>query len=149
MNADDAEEDATEGDAPAGWTLWNDEPEGRRILVYRPDVFKESDFPAECLPTIFVSNGSRGTRPGSAPRDPTWDVTLYLEPQVDAQAETYDSREAAVDAAAELARKFDDGDVDYRSLYQVPREEYFERLDELTGRDTQRYADGSTSDDDE
>lgn len=149
MNADDAAEGAAESDAPAGWTLWNDEPDGRRILVYRPDVFKESDFPAECLPTIFVSNGSRGNRPGTPRGAASWDVTLYLEPQVEAPSETYDSREEAVDAAAELAREFDDGEVDYRSLYQVPREEYFDRLDELTGRDAQRYADGSISGGDE
>lgn len=149
MNADDAAEGAEEKEAPAGWTLWNDEPDGRRILVYRPDVFKESDFPAECLPTIFVSNGSRGQRPGAKPRNVTWNVTLYLEPQVEAPSETYDSREEAVSAAEELAREFDDGEVDYRSLYQVPREEYFDRLDDLTGRDAQRYADGSIKDDDE
>ncbi|MFC6824821.1 DUF5820 family protein [Halopelagius fulvigenes] len=148
MNADDTADAAAEGDAPAGWTLWNDEPGGRRILVYRPDVFREGEFPAECLPTIFVSNGSRARRPGAAQlAGTTWNVTLYLEPQVEAAPETYDSRDEAVAAAEELARRFDAGEVDYRSLYQVPREEYFERLDELTGRDAQRYADGSTSDD--
>ncbi|MFT4923284.1 MAG: hypothetical protein ACI8XM_002510, partial [Haloarculaceae archaeon] len=38
----------------------------------------------------------------------------------------------AVAGATDLAQRFADGDVDYRGLYQVPRPEYFEKLDELT-----------------
>jgi hypothetical protein len=125
-----------DADPPEGWTLWNDEPDGRRILVYRPDVFRESEFPAECLPTIFVSNGPRGRRPTGRRRDdPTWHVTLFLEPEVEGASETFDTREAALTGATDLARQFAAGDVDYRAAYQVPREAYFDRLDELTGRD--------------
>jgi hypothetical protein len=143
MSVDDAEDAG--GGLPPGWTLWNDEDEGRRILVYRPDVFDGRTFPPECMPTIFVSNASRARRPGAAPRrDATWRVTLFLEPAVEAPAETYDGREEAVAGANELARRFAEGEVDYRSLYQVPRETYFDRLDELTGRgeDERSGADG-------
>ena len=121
---------------PDGWTVWNDEAGGRRILAYRPDVFEGQSFPAACLPTIFVSNGSRRRRPGaSLVETDTWHVRLFLEPEVEGPVEEYDTREAALDAAARLARRFADGEVDYRGLYQVPREAYFDRLDELTGRD--------------
>ncbi|KTG08565.1 hypothetical protein AUR64_17980 [Haloprofundus marisrubri] len=121
---------------PEGWTVWNDEPEGRAILAYRPDVFDSQQFPAPCMPTVFVSNGSRKRRPGASQIETdTWHVTLLLEPEIEGETNTYDSREAAVDGAVDAARRFDDGEVDYRSLYQVPREEYFEKLDELTGRD--------------
>jgi hypothetical protein len=41
---------------------------------------------------------------------------------------------AAEAGAADLAERFAGGEVDYRGLYQVPREGYFEKLDELTGR---------------
>ncbi|WP_129113342.1 DUF5820 family protein [Halegenticoccus tardaugens] len=120
---------------PDGWTVWNDEPEGRGILAYRPDVFDTNRFPAPCLPTIFVTNGSRRRRPGASqvPTD-EWHVTLFLEPEVEAGTETYDTRDAAVAGAISYARRFASGEIDYRGLYQVPREEYFERLDELTGR---------------
>jgi hypothetical protein len=60
---------------------------------------------------------------------------LYLEPEVEAAAETYDDRSAAVDAAVDVAERFAAGEVDYRGAYQVPREGYFERLDELVGAD--------------
>ena len=120
---------------PSGWSVWNDEPEGRSILAYRPDVFDTESFPAECMPTIFVSNRSRADRPGASHRrTSTWHATLYLEPEVDGPTETFDSREAAVEGATQLARRFAAGEVDYRALYQVPREGYFARLDELTGR---------------
>ena len=120
---------------PSGWSVWNDEPEGRSILAYRPDVFDTESFPAECMPTIFVSNRSRANRPGASHRrTDTWHVTLYLEPEVEGEVETFDSRETAVEGATRLARRFAAGEVDYRDLYQVPREEYFARLDELTGR---------------
>ncbi|MEF8857133.1 MAG: DUF5820 family protein, partial [Haloplanus sp.] len=64
-----------------------------------------------------------------------WTITLFLEPEVDALVETADSREAGVAAARDLARAFADGDVDYRGAYQVPRADYFDRLDELIGRE--------------
>ena len=50
---------------PAGWQVWTEEHEGRVILAYRPDVFDADEFPAACLPTIYVTNGSRANRPGA------------------------------------------------------------------------------------
>jgi len=47
-----------------------------------------------------------------------------------------DDREEATAAARELAARFSAGEVDYRGLYQVPRPDYLDRLDELTGRGT-------------
>jgi len=122
---------------PSGWTLWNDEPRGRRILVFRPDVFNEhNDLPAPCLPTILVSNRSRAARPGaSRVRTGTWHAVLTLEPEVEAVTEEFDSRAAAIEGADELARRFAVGEVDYRAAYQVPREAYFEQLDEVVGRE--------------
>jgi len=122
---------------PAGWTVWNDEPRGRRILVFRPDVFNEAnDLPAPCLPTILVSNRSRAARPGaSRVRTGTWHAVLTLEPEVEAVAEEYDSREAAVAGANDIATRFTAGEIDYRGAYQVPREAYLDRLDEVIGRD--------------
>ncbi|MFB6252515.1 MAG: DUF5820 family protein [Halobellus sp.] len=120
---------------PDGWTLWNDEPRGRRILVFRPDVFNEREgLPAECLPTILISNRSRAPRPGASRRPTsTWHVVLTLEPEIEAVTESYESRDAAIDGAYDLARRFAAGAVDYRDAYQIPRESYFERLDEVTG----------------
>ncbi|WP_256545581.1 DUF5820 family protein [Halobellus inordinatus] len=131
---DGAADDAPES-PPSGWTLWNDEPQGRRILVFRPDVFNEQNgLPAECLPTIMISNGSRARRPGASQiPTTTWHVVLTLEPEIEAVAESYDSRAAALAGANDLARRFADGDVDYRAAYQIPRETYFERLDEVVG----------------
>jgi hypothetical protein len=121
---------------PEGWQVWADEHEGRSVLTFRPDVFNTKDFPAPCLPTIYVTNGSRKRRPGASqvPTD-TWHVSLFLEPEVEGPVETYDSREDAVAGATDLADRFVRGDVDYRGLYQVPREEYLARLDELVGGD--------------
>jgi hypothetical protein len=121
-------------DLPPGWTVWNTEPR-RAVLAFRPDVFDSDAFPAPCLPTIYVTKGQLGRRPGRpepAPEDP-WYVTLYLEPDVDRGQDSYDSRAAAVDGATGLAARFARGDVDYRGLYQVPREAYLDELDELTG----------------
>lgn len=117
---------------PDGWVIWNDEPEGRAILAYRPDVFNTEDFPAPCMPTIFISNGSRSKRPGASQiATETWHYTLFLEPDIEARADEYDSREAAIDGATAAAAAFVGGDVDYRGAYQVPREDYFDKLDEL------------------
>ncbi|WP_281193503.1 DUF5820 family protein [Halorubrum sp. F4] len=119
---------------PDGWRMWNEEPSGRAILVYRPDVFDGEDVPAECLPTIYLTNGARNARPGSGQyATDEWHVVLFLEPEIEAVAETYESREAGTDAAVAVAERFADGDVDYRAAYQVPRETYFERLDDLVG----------------
>lgn len=118
-----------------GWVVWNRE-ETKVVLTYRPDVFDTQEYPAPCLPTIHVTKGRRGRRPGPhdpAPSDP-WFVTLYLEPEIAGDEHRYDSRATAEDGALDLAARFAEGDVDYRSLYQVPRDAYLDRLDELTGR---------------
>jgi hypothetical protein len=119
-----------------GWVVWNAEDD-RVILAYRPDVFNGSAFPAPCLPTIYVTRGRRSRRPEgnrNLPPDAPWMVTLYLEPEVNRDPDSYDTIADAVDGAEALSRRFADGDIDYRGLYQVPREDYFKKLDELTGR---------------
>lgn len=133
----DGDSDAGSPAPPSGWTVWNDEPRGRRILVFHPEVFNESnDLPAPCLPTILVSNRSRAARPGASQvRTGTWHAVLTLEPEVEAVAEEYDSRAAAVAGANDIARRFAGGEIDYRAAYQVPREGYFERLDGVVGRE--------------
>jgi hypothetical protein len=122
---------------PEGWVVWSDEAT-KIVLSFRPDVFDTAAFPPPCLPTIYVTKGRRSRRPGRndpEPEDP-WYVTLYLEPEVERPAERYDSRDGATAGAAEVARRFAEGEVDYRGLYQVPRPEYLDKLDELTGRET-------------
>ncbi|MFB6188477.1 MAG: DUF5820 family protein [Halapricum sp.] len=122
---------------PAGWTLWSHE-RTRIVLVYRPDVFDSEAYPAACLPTLYLSKGQRDRRPGrdrAHPDDP-WFVTLSLEPDVTGTRQRYDDREAAIDGALDLAAAFAAGEYDYRGLYQVPRDAYLDRLDELTGRET-------------
>ena len=42
--------------------------------------------------------------------------------------------EAALRGAESLSERFAAGEVDYRSLYQVPRDRYLAELDSLTGR---------------
>lgn len=121
---------------PDSWTVWNEGEDGRIVLAYRPDVFNGDAFPAPCLPTLYLTHGRRTRRPGANPgtADDDWHVTLYLEPEVYLrETNRFPSRPEALEYLTELARKFDDGEIDYRELYQVPREEYFERLDELTG----------------
>jgi hypothetical protein len=124
---------------PEAWTVWSAEDDGRLVLAYRPDVFDGDAFPAACLPTLYLTHGKRTRRPGTNPTDRTlesdWFVTLYLEPDVSLN-ETYrfETRADGVACALELAHQFDDGEIDYRGLYQIPRERYFDRLDELTGR---------------
>ena len=118
----------------SGWKIWNEE-EVRLVLVYRPDVFDGGELPAPCMPTIYVTRGRRDRRPGGERVGADWFVTLYLEPDVDCGTERYERREEAVDAAVDLAEAFATGQIDYRGEYQVPREDYFDRLDELTGRD--------------
>lgn len=124
---------------PHGWHVWSNEGDGRLVLAYRPDVFDGDDFPAACLPTLYLTHGRRTRRPGRRPADTTargdWFVTLYLEPEITLEGgRRFSTRADALAYAIDLARCFDDGDIDYRELYQVPRERYFDRLDELTGR---------------
>lgn len=120
----------------SGWTVWSEERD-RSVLVYRPDVFDTDDFPAPCLPTLYVTKGRRGRRPGRDVPDPEdpWYVTLFLEPEVTGRESQFESREAAIEGAIEIAREFQTGAVDYRAAYQVPRDAYLDRLDELTGHD--------------
>lgn len=120
---------------PDGWEVWSNEA-SKVVLAYRPDVFNSQSFPAACLPTIYLTKGQRDRRPGKdrpAADDP-WYVTLFLEPDVSHDRETYDTRDDAIEGAVDLAGGFTSGDIDYRGLYQVPRPDYFDRLDELTGR---------------
>jgi len=118
----------------SAWVVWNEE-DARIVLAYRPDVFDGEELPAPCMPTIYVTRGRRDRRPGGERVGADWFVTLYLEPDVDCGTERYERREEAVDAAVDLAEAFATGQIDYRGEYQVPREDYFDRLDELTGRD--------------
>lgn len=121
-----------EADLAAGWRVWSAEEE-KLVLAYRPDVFDGSEFPPPCLPTIYVTRGRRTRRPGpnrSGP-DASWWVTLFLEPEVDDGGEAFPTREAATAGAHDLAARFAAGEIDYRGLYQVPRPDYFEKLDEL------------------
>lgn len=120
-----------------GWRIWNAE-ESRVVLAYRPDVFDGADFPAPCMPTIYVTRGRRTRRPEgnrNLPPDAPWMVTLYLEPDVNRPPDAYDTVEGARDGAEGLSRRFAAGELDYRSLYQVPRDRYLDELDTLTGRD--------------
>lgn len=121
-------------DAPAGWTVWSEDDDGL-VLAFRPDVFDGDAFPAACMPTLYVTSGRRGRRPGQETVGTDWFVTLYLEPEVTVREERFDHRTEAVTAARELAAEFAAGEVDYRDSYQVPRDRYLDELDELTGRD--------------
>lgn len=135
--ADDGER--VRSSLPDAWTLWSQGEDGRLVLAYRPDVFNADDFPPACLPTLYLTHGKRTRRPGTNPtsraNDADWYVTLYLEPDVSAENERFSTRDDALERALDLARAFDGGEIDYRGLYQVPRETYFDRLDELTGTD--------------
>ncbi|WP_254763929.1 DUF5820 family protein [Natrinema marinum] len=126
---------------PDAWTVWSRGEDGRLVLAYRPDVFDGDEFPAPCLPTLYLTHGKRTRRPGINPADTAdsadWFVTLYLEPDVSLnETLRYPTRKAALERTIDLAREFAAGEVNYRALYQVPREDYFARLDELTGDDT-------------
>ena len=115
------------------WTVWNEE-QGRVVLAFRPDIFDGSALPAPCMPTIYITRGRRDRRPGGQRIGEDWFVTLYLEPEVDCGTDSYAAREEAISGAVDLAAAFTAGRIDYRSHYQVPREDYFERLDEVTDR---------------
>jgi hypothetical protein len=121
---------------PESWIVWNDEPDGRCILAYRPDVFDTQQFPPECLPTIYLTQGTPNRPPQEHRTTDSWYLKFYLEPDVTlSETPRFPTRDEAFDAAVELAAKFARGEVDYRACYQVPREAYLDRLDELTGRE--------------
>jgi hypothetical protein len=121
---------------PEGWEVWNEEPEGRIVLAYRPDVFDSEAFDPACLPTITVAPGRSPDRPPTRrERAEGWHAVLYLEPQVrvrDCDA-SFPDREAAVAGARRIAGEFARGEIDYRGAYRRPREAYLDRLDDLTG----------------
>lgn len=122
-------------DLPDSWTVWTEQRDGRVILAYRPDVFDTESFPAPCLPTIYVTNGSRANRPGAGQyQTEEWHATLFAEPEIELANETRESREAAIEAAVDVAERFAAGEIDYRGAYQEPREAYLDELDERTGR---------------
>ena len=121
-------------DLAAGWEVWT-EGETRCVLAYRPDVFDSDAFPAPCLPTIYLTKGQCGRRPGQhqpTPDDP-WFVTLFLEPEIEVDASRHADRADAVEGARDLAARFAAGEFDPREYYQVPREEYLDELDALLG----------------
>lgn len=124
------------GEPPAGWQVWNEEPGSRLVLAFRPDVFDADDFPAACLPTIAVAPGRGPDQlPERRARSDAWYRAFFLEPTVRIRAAdaTYDSWEAAVAGAHRLAEAFVEGEVDYRAVYQQPREAYLAKLDDLVG----------------
>ncbi len=126
------------GSLPTGWEVWNEEPDGRVILAYRPDVFNGTDFDSACLPTITVAPGrSPDQHPERRKRSASWHVALYLEPAVRVREcdASFDTRESAVKGARSIAEDFAAGTVDYRSAYMDPREKYLETLDGLIGRE--------------
>ncbi len=121
---------------PESWVVWNDEPGGRCILAYRPDVFDTTQFPPECLPTLYLTQGTPNRPPQERQATDPWYLKFYLEPNVELpRTPRYPTREEALEAAVELAKEFDRGEIEYRDAYQVPRGEYLDKLDELTGRE--------------
>jgi hypothetical protein len=121
---------------PGGWKVWSEEPEGRVVLAYRPDVFNSEAFDPACLPTLTVAPGRSPDRPPKhRGRADGWHAVLYLEPRVRARDcdASFEDRASAVEGAREIAGRFARGEVDYRAAYQQPREAYLDRLDDLTG----------------
>ncbi|MFB6148729.1 MAG: DUF5820 family protein [Halobacteriales archaeon] len=124
------------GALPDGWVVWNEEPDARVILAFRPDIFDSAAFPPACLPTITVAPGSSpNQRPGDHRHASSWYVALYLEPDVRVRSVdvTVDNRPTAIDRAVSIADRFVAGKIDYRGAYQQPRDAYLEKLDALTG----------------
>ena len=128
------------GEPPGGWTVWSSDADGRLVLAYRPDIFDGSTFPSACLPVCYVSPGAQSRRPGLNPTDRTadddWFVTLTLEPEVQVSTSRFDTREHAFETAMDLTDRFRRGRIDYHAAYQVPREAYLDRLDELVGEES-------------
>ena len=123
-------------DLPEGWRVWNEEDEGRVVLVFRPDVFDTQQFPPECLPTIYVSQRPPQERlPRLDAERSDWYVALRLEPEVQVKTvgSRHETRAEAIQEAVEISRAFEDGEIDFRESYQVPREEYLNALEEHTG----------------
>lgn len=128
-----------EGSLPDGWSVWHAEPAGQLVLTFRADVFDGKAYPPECLPTIVVRDrphrprrpiDRRGDDSGNA-----WYTTLFLEPTIVLREERAPSHDDAVETALAFACRFVDGDLGYRAAYQVPRERYLDRLDDLILRE--------------
>lgn len=123
---------------PGGWEVWNEEPRGRVILAYHPEVFNGQDYDSACLPTITVAPGaSPDQHPEQRKQSMKWYVALYLEPAVRVRDcdSAHRTRDAAVEGALEVAGRFSDGAIDYRGAYLEPRENYLDALDRLIGRE--------------
>jgi len=120
---------------PDDWTVWSDEDGGRAVLAFRPDVFDGDAFSAACMPTVYVSQRPPGRRLRRSANPSGWHVSLSLEPEVrlGAADASFGTRAEAVAEAVRVARRFADGEYDYRDAYQVPRPEYLDELDRLTG----------------
>lgn len=123
---------------PDGWEVWNEEPRGRVILAYQPDVFNGQEYDSACLPTITVAPGaSPDQHPEQRKQSAKWYVALYLEPAVRVRScdSAHESRDAAVEGALGVAGRFSEGMVDYRGAYMDPREDYLDALDRLIRRE--------------
>lgn len=118
-----------------GWEIWNNEPHGRIILVFRPDIFNTTDYPPACLPTITIGPG---TRPNAPPdhrqASNAWHVVLYLEPRVRITTKdtSVPTRPEAIDYALSLSHEFTNGNIDFDDAYIEPRPEYLTKLNQLT-----------------
>ncbi|MFB6187422.1 MAG: DUF5820 family protein [Halobacteriaceae archaeon] len=123
-----------ESELPPGWVIWNNEPNGRVILAYRPDIFDTNEFPAQCLPTISITPNHPDQHPRSSSSE--WYVLLYLEPEVRVfdRESTHPFREQAISSALNLAQVFSNGQIDFADVYQVPRPQYIATLEKLTGK---------------
>lgn len=123
---------------PDGWAVWNEEPGGRVILAYHPEVFNAADFDSACLPTLTVAPGnSPDQHPEQRKQSGRWHVALYLEPAVRVRSSdaSFESRQAAVDGALAVAERFSTGAIDYREAYHDPRDDYLDELDRLVERE--------------
>lgn len=121
---------------PDGWRVWNEEDEGRVILVFRPDVFDTQQFPPECMPTLYVSQRPPQERlPRLDAERSDWFVALRLEPEVQVKrvGGRHETRADAVAQALEIAESFETGEIDFRAAYQIPRDAYLDELESLTG----------------
>lgn len=118
-----------------GWEIWNNEPQGRIILAFRPDIFNTTDFPPACLPTITIAPGpSPNAPPDYRQASTAWHVALYLEPRVRVTNKdtTVSTRPEAIDCGTTLSHEFTDGQIDFAAAYMDPRPDYITKLNQLT-----------------
>lgn len=120
-----------------GWQIWTHDSE-IIVLVFRPDIFDGDNLPAECLPTITVTQGVQTRRPKyetATSENSPWTVLLYLEPDVSTQPILCDTRENALIQASTLSQTFSAGAIPIRELYQVPRHHYLDTLEDVIARE--------------